>query len=238
MTAEPAAPSGLADLVTEYGSRYQKAVEYIPASWERALSPTGVDLEVLRDDRWSRSADRVGRRWVSRQGLHALADATGVDDEEALRRAFLMVMVWGSGTSNNRSLRNTARALAATGATQQLRTAALRCRDGQLEEAYAGFRLPGVGRSFFTKWFAFAGRLDGRAWQPLILDDRVIATLNKTLGISLRALADDRRHAYRYAAYVHAVHAWSADLANGGLRCTAEHLEWIMFEHKGRGAGR
>jgi hypothetical protein len=68
----------------------------------------------------------------------------------------------------------------------------LRAADGDtspLETAHAAWKVRGVGRSFFTKWFAFAGRVDGRVWQPLILDDRVSATLNRTLDISTLALA-------------------------------------------------
>lgn len=154
--------------------------------------------------------------------------AVDLTDGVAVRQAFVLVMAWGSGTSNTRSHRYTRKALAAPTCTTQLVRAADSCRRGDLIEAYSGFSVPGVGRSFFTKWFAFAGHLPGRAWQPLILDDRVLRTLNKTLGLSTRALAGSPHWGRRYAAYVEHLHAWSRE-----VHCSAERLEWILFAHNG-----
>jgi hypothetical protein len=93
--------------------------------------------------------------------------------------------------------------------------------------------LPGVRRSFFTKWFAFAGQVAGRDWQPLILDDRVLRTLNHTFGLSTRALAGPRYRGRRYAAYVQHMHRWSRALQDEGVHCSTERLEWIFFAHNG-----
>jgi hypothetical protein len=106
--------------------------------------------------------------------------------------------------------------------------------DGAIEHAHATFRLPGVRQAFFTKWFAFAGRVPNRAWQPLILDSRVYATLNDTLMISTTSLAGSRNKAARYRAYVEAMHAWARDLSADGRTVTAERLEWVLFEHNGK----
>jgi hypothetical protein len=91
-----------------------------------------------------------------------------------------------------------------------------------------------VRQAFFTKWFAFAGRVPNRAWQPLILDSRVYATLNDTLMISTTSLAGSRNKAARYRAYVGALHAWARDLSADGRTVTAERLEWVLFEHNGK----
>ncbi|MFC4018838.1 hypothetical protein ACFOW4_12920 [Micromonospora sp. GCM10011542] len=107
------------------------------------------------------------------------------------------------------------------------------CREGKLDEAYCRFSLAGVGRSFYTKWFAFAGRAEDRPWQPLILDDRVFRTFNDTLGIFTVRLAGTRRRDRRYCAYVEHLHLWSNSVREAGIQCSAERLEWILFAHNG-----
>jgi len=142
-------------------------------------------------------------------------------------------MAWGSGTSAPRSYRNLAAAVADPRLVPVLRDTLQLCREDGMDalgEAYTRWRVNGIQRSYFTKWFAFAGRQEGRAWQPLILDDRVLATLSETLGITTRDLAGSRRWAQRYVAYVEALHAWAADDYHGS---TADRLEWIMFCHNG-----
>lgn len=58
----------------------------------------------------------------------------------------------------------------------------------------------GVGEAFFTKWFAFAGFVPGRDWQPLILDSRVRATLHQTLDVWLNQLTDNVQRLVRLRA--------------------------------------
>ncbi|MFF0371262.1 hypothetical protein [Micromonospora sp. NPDC005087] len=226
-------PSALPDLVARFEGRRQGPVGYITSSWEDALADWPEERSVLVDDRWSEPSERLGRRRVTRDHLASLLTSTNPDEPLQLRQAFVMVMVWGSGTSNTRSLRNTPAALAAVRCADQLRQAAELCRSSDLVRAYTRFALPGVRRSFFTKWFAFAGVEPGRSWQPLILDDRVLATLNHTFGVTLKDVAGERRWSHRYAAYVHCMHNWSAELQVRGVSCTAERLEWIMFRHGG-----
>ncbi|QGN49835.1 hypothetical protein GKC29_25430 [Micromonospora sp. WMMC415] len=238
MTVNCAMPARLPILVRQYHGQRQEPVPYITSSWEAALAGSPEEVSVLLDDRWSERAQTPDRRRVTRDHLKELLGTTHLHDPLQVRRALVMVMAWGSGTSNTRSLRNTPAALAASDCARQLRMAAERCRDGDLVHAYAKFSLPGIGRSFFTKWFAFAGLQPGRSWQPLILDDRVLATLNNSLGISLKLLAKDRRWSRRYASYVRCMHAWSAELNQMDLDCPAERLEWIMFHHKGRPVNR
>lgn len=227
-------PAEFGPLVRRYEGREQRSVIYIVNSWQKALGG-GPDLAHLEDDRWTQKA-KAGRRAVSRDDLVRMIAPTSMMDEPAVRQAFVLVMAWGSGTSNPRSYRYTARALASPDCVSQLVQAAASCRSGDLTTAYDEFSLPGVGRSFFTKWFAFAGRAQDRDWQPLILDRRVLATLNHTLGVTTRSLAGSGNWGRRYAAYVDHLHRWSRELGGQGVQCSAERLEWICFQHNGEPA--
>lgn len=130
-----------------------------------------------------------------------VCSTTQFDDDESVVAAFVLVMAWGSGTSNPRSLRNTRSALSdATRAATALRDsasalkAATEIETAQLAQVHRGFSLPGIQEAFFTKWFRFAGVNPERSWQPLILDSRVRATLNKTLDVWLNNLASYQAH--------------------------------------------
>nr|WP_236745963.1 hypothetical protein [Mycobacteroides abscessus] len=159
-------------------------------------------------------------------------------DDDAVIAAFVLVMAWGSGTSNSRSLRNTRRALIdVSTAASVLRESATALRaveqvtDPIIADTHRQFVLPGIGEAFFTKWFAFAGYVTGRQWQPLILDSRVRRTLHHTLDTWLNQLTDVHRDPERYIAYLTAMHRWAAELPQP---VSATQLEWIMFTHKGR----
>jgi hypothetical protein len=101
--------------------------------------------------------------------------------------------------------------------------------DAGLRSVHESWRPPGIGSSFFTKWFAFAGAVPGRAWQPLILDARVVSALD-VFSECVPAGPDDRRgSAARYAAYVRVMREWAKELA-----ISAERLEWVLLVQKGR----
>ena len=102
--------------------------------------------------------------------------------------------------------------------------------DPALIEVHRRFSLSGVGEAFFTKWFGFAGFVPERDWQPLILDSRVRATLNKTLSAWLNRLTEARNDPHRYVACLTAMHRWAAALPQP---MSATRLEWIMFTHNG-----
>jgi hypothetical protein len=159
-------------------------------------------------------------------------------DNEAVVAAFVLVMAWGSRTSNGRSFRNTRAALEdVPTAAAVLRASASTLRavelvnDPAMLSAHRQFSLPGIGEPFFTKWFAFAGVVPDRDWQPLILDSRVRATLHDTLDVWLNNLSEKRSDPERYVAYLAAMQAWAAQLAQP---MTATRLEWILFTHNGR----
>lgn len=226
-------PPSLPSLVAAYDGKDQGPVAYIVASWQTALAGRPEEASILVDDRWTRPAKASGRRLVGRDDLLRLIAVTDLADPPGVRKAFVLMMAWGSGVKNTRSYRNTALALGDQDCAEILTTTARLCREGRLDEAYRGFSLPGVGRSFYTKWFAFAGRTEDRPWQPLILDDRVFRTLNDTLRISTVGLAGTLCRDRRYCAYIEHLHLWSNSLHEAGIQCSAERLEWILFAHNG-----
>jgi hypothetical protein len=175
---------------------------------------------------------------VTRAAVVDACSSLDLADDGAVVAAFVLVMAWGSGTSNNRSLRNTSNALRDTAAaTAVLRQSANALRsikmvsDSAIADVHRCFSLPGVGEAFFTKWFAFAGFVPNRDWQPVILDRRVRATLHRTLDVWLNQLTNRRSDPARYVAYLIAMHRWAAELPQP---ITATQLEWIMFTHNGR----
>ena len=242
-------PEGLPSLVNTYEGEVQCPVRFRVPSWEHALMGSREEVRALltdarytqpfESDRSSRANDRTVA--VARADLLAVCESLNPDSQSDVLAAFVLTMAWGSGVTGSRSLRNTARALQDPRvAHRALATAALTLRaartpgDGAAERAHATFWLPGVRQAFFSKWFAFAGRVPERAWQPLILDSRVYATLTDTLGVTTSFLAGSRYKAARYAAYVEALHAWARDLAETGRTVTAERLEWVLFRHNGK----
>jgi hypothetical protein len=215
----------------------EQVTRFRPSSWERALAfvPEACVLlrdAVLTDEVEGSELDRTVRRSV----LEAHLTTLDPGDRAAVLASFTLVVAWGAGTTNTRSLRYTPQALVDPHrASLQLAGAVERLRADDLVGAYDGFRLPGIGQSFATRWFALAGRAEGRDWQPLILDARVRAALG-LLGLPLYVVSGGRRsRAGGYEAYVEMLHEWAAHLEAEIPGCRAETLEWLLGEH-GRAA--
>jgi hypothetical protein len=228
-------PSFLEILVRTYNGRWPSPVRFRPASWYSAIG-RGAGEWLTRDDLTYPSATYSGDRIVSAEAVERACRLVMLDEPDELRRAFVLVMAWGSGTSAPRSYRNTAAALGDRRLDSALRDTASLCREDDisgLEDAYRIFHVDGIGRSFFTKWFRFVGRIEGRRWQPLILDNRVLATLNESLHVSTTDLAKTNWRAARYRAYVETLHYWAAYLSDHGIAADAHRLEWILFCHNG-----
>jgi hypothetical protein len=204
-------------------------VTFIPATWTPRLRPWPAAEQVLLDDRFS-SALANTRRTVTRDQLRTLAAETNLHDPGHVIRAFTLIVIWGSGT-RSRSYRNLPRALGSGNCVDQLTSAAVKCRRGELEAAYREMALPGIGPAFFTKWFAFCGVGDGT--RPLILDARVHRTLHRTLGIRRDELGHRASGAVRYRAYVDLLHEWAAQLRRAGMTVDAEQVEFALFAHNG-----
>jgi hypothetical protein len=211
----------------------QQRMRYRPGSWERVLAFCPEACSLLRDPRITIEAPgSEEERTVARPVLSTYLAGLDLSDADAVLSAFTLVVAWGAGTTNTRSLRYTPLALAdPLRAAQQLADAIEKLRKDDLAGAYDGFRLPGVGPSFATKWFALAGVRDGRDWQPLILDTRVRNAL-EILGVPLVVFAGRRRsRAAAYAAYVRTMHAWAEELRAENPWCRGQTLEWLLSDH-------
>lgn len=239
-----AVPAKLPNLVDQYVGKTAQPVRFRLPSWEAALADVpGKPTRLLSDpsttvESTNQQFRALGDRVVAREAVIDACSFMNLADDEAVISAFVLVMAWGSGTSNSRSLRNTKSALQdVTAATTALRESATAIRaidhldDPAIADVHRRFSLPGVGEAFFTKWFAFAGFVPDRDWQPLILDSRVRATLHKSLDVWLNQLTDSHNDLERYVAYLTAMHRWPVELPQ---RTTATQLEWIMFTHNGR----
>ncbi|WP_374100218.1 hypothetical protein [Streptomyces sp. DSM 110735] len=204
----------LEKLVVRYGECEQKPVRFRPGTWRPRLEPHGV-AHVL--DIGAGCVDgRSGDRLISRGDLALLRDRVG-GDLDSLRDLFVAAMIWGSGTTNGRGPRYTEAALSDARMLMVLRATREAVRNGDMGEAYRLFDLKGVGRSFFTKWFAAVDDRDATCNRALILDDRVLRSLN-ALGWTSWKAAGTRRWAARYAAYVSAMHGWGpVSGSHGGL---------------------
>ncbi|WP_256215972.1 hypothetical protein [Streptomyces sp. Ag109_O5-10] len=211
-------------LVEMHRGRQQTAVRFRPATWLPWLEPHGATqaLELGALD----TASTSGERLISRDDLTVARQALS-DDPEGLRDLFVGVMIWGAGTTNGRAPRYTSAALGDTRMPHVLEATRSAVRVGELTRAYTEFTLRGVGRSFFTKWFATVDDRDAECERALILDDRVLRSVN-ALGWSSREAAGTRRWSARYAAYTGAMHEWA-----GSLSVTAPWLEWLLFDLNG-----
>ena len=227
-------PASLPRLLESVTTADQPPVRFRPGSWRTTLPEVDPQvLGVLTDSTITWPSETEGDSVVDRNAIHDLLDRTDPDHETDLLRAFLLVQAWGAGTTGSRTLRHTARAFDhRERLVSELRSAISTLRGSGdpavLVDAYGNWKCPGVGPSFFTKWFAFAGRRAGRSWQPLILDDRVYRSLNRSLDVRLVDLAGSRARSARYRSYVEAVHAWGHELG-----VSAERIEYVLFRDNG-----
>ncbi|MGI8536246.1 MAG: hypothetical protein ACR2K2_07025 [Mycobacteriales bacterium] len=236
-------PPGLLPLVAHYREKPQRAVRFRAPSWEKALAKAPTEATaLLREALYTKpyggdkasSADRT----VDRAQLASACKAMVLDDRDSVLSTFVLVMAWGYGPNGSRG--NVARALvdpesahAALSSSATILRRAESAADGAVDQAHKEFRVPGVRQAFFTKWFAFAGHSPGRDWQPLILDSHVYLTLHQTLRVTTTDLADSRRRARRYVAYVEALHSWAHELRVAEGNVDAQQLEWVLFQHNG-----
>ncbi|HEV8298965.1 MAG TPA: hypothetical protein VGQ20_16780 [Acidimicrobiales bacterium] len=200
---------------------WRRWFERLPHHREPALRA----LEVLQ-----RNDGRVprGTHVIRRHDLAALA-ATARDDRDRTVTLFVATMMWGSGCTNGRGPRYTDAALRDRRLVDTLQATAALVASGCLAEAHKRFEIKGIGPSFFTKWLWASALGDHHLeHQPLVLDTRVITTVNR-LGWQLHRVGD--HHADRYAGYVRDAHQWAALVTMSIDQCIrAEHIQWLLFE--------
>ena len=160
-----------------------------------------------------------------------------LDSPEEVSKLYLLIAAWGNGTSSQRGFGNTRLAFENNAHfAESLGRAATEMRaidePGELEQACRSWNVKHIAQAFYTKWFAFAGSVEGRSWQPLILDKNVRRTLAETLRFPLRTVAGTTDRAVQYKVYVETVHRWVNELGEPDI--DAERIEYALFAHKGR----
>lgn len=206
-----------------------KRVKIYPKTWSRWINQ--ADINGL--DWFDASQDEVT---VERQDLVGLASAIIADESTVtLRRLFVATMMWGSGPWNGRGPRNTSLALADGRLNRTLKETHNLVINGQPGEAYARFMANRVGPSFFTKWLWATGLGSDLEVVPLVLDQRVWASLG-ALGWDSRAAANGSRlRKDRYRAYLYTCAQWAADAPT--TFSGPEDVENVLFQWAGEQPG-
>lgn len=160
---------------------------------------------------------------VTRSHLATLSQ--GAVDDHARTKAWVAVMIWGSGTSNGRGPWRTSQGLRAEALHRSLAQSQASVREGDVAGAYRAFRVTGSGEAFLTKWLWVAGLAGSTGPVPLVLDSRVLETLALIHGDGWRV----SRGASRYAAYVDAMESAARQLSTSDRAVTGEQLEWLTW---------
>lgn len=102
-----------------------------------------------------------------------------LDTAAKRRRAFVVTLLWGAGTTNRYYGRHS-QALAFGGLNEILDQSVKSVQCGDLSGGWSAmYRLPGLGFRFFTKWLWAAGVHAQLETSPLVFDQRVIDGLAK-----------------------------------------------------------
>lgn len=241
-----ALPAALPALIDKYRDVQPRPVRFRPATWKGVLYHARPELDItalLRSRQYTAplAESKAKDRTVTLADVRAACRAMDIGDEREVLQTFVLIMAWGSDGAVNATLRATAKALTDPGRSHRIligsvRTlrSALSMQDGNLEANHRAWSLRGVGQSLASRWWACAGYVAGRTWQPLILDDKVYATLNRTLLIGgTTRLASSRHRADRYRAYVEAIHRWAVELRLEGRDADAERIAFVLGRHDG-----
>ncbi len=239
-------PAALPALVDKYRHVQPTPVRFRPPNWTAVLYRVPPELEVTallrsRAHTTPLAGSKAKDRTVTLDAVRVACHSMDLGNQREVLQAFVLTMAWASAGAGNATLRATARALhdpdrahrILAGSVRRLRSAET-LHDGALEANHRAWSLRGVGQSPASRWWAAAGDVAGRAWQPLVLDERVYASLNRTLQIGGTArLASSRSRAARYRAYVDAVHRWAVELRLEGRDADAERVVFVLGQHDG-----
>lgn len=166
-----------------------------------------------------------GKGKVTRSHLHQCASALGDEGDRRLIAVWVTTMMWGSGNTNGRGPWRLRQSLLDERLPTVLRTTASLAASGQLIDAYDAFSVHGVGPSFFTKWLWASTLAAEPARRPLILDQRVLATLALLSGSTRQSSPGGAA----YEDYVDLTHAMATLLAPHFPGIDAEKIEWLLF---------
>lgn len=244
-----ALPAALPALIDKYRDVQPRPVRFRPATWKGVLYHARPELDVtalLRSRQYTTpfAESKAKDRTVTLADVRAACRVMDIGDERDVLQTFVLTMAWGSEGAPNPTLVATAKALTDPYRAHRILADAVRTlrsaqtvQDGVLEATHRAWSLRGVGQSLASRWWACAGYVGGRTWQPLVLDDRVYATLNRTLLIGgTTRLASSRRRADRYRAYVEVIHRWAVELRLEGRDADAERIAFVLGRHDGGAA--
>lgn len=195
------------------------------ASWKEYFSK---DADVMR-------LVKKFRTGLSRNKVAACAPKGKKATFAQLRPLFVAAVMWGYG-SNGYGAWRVRKMLSDTNIKQALPRAWQQIRAGELETARKEFVVGWCGPSFYTKFFYFIGRVNNIKPLPLILDSRVIDTLDrkapklaKLIAYCKRDadgfLADFRIKRNGYSTYVNTMSDWAAK-----LKVKPDQLEMFLFD--------
>lgn len=195
---------------------------------KRLLVASTQQPVTIRVSTWARYAAIGDGGWpdtISRDDLvHVCREALRLQDPAELRRAFILTMMWGGGTTNGRQPNNTSRAISAPDFGVVLEQSVQLLGRGDVGAAYnLHSRLERVGPAFHTKWLWALGAALGTRPSPLI-QDRLVWMALADLGWDSVGAANSSSWAERYIAYLHACADW-ADAAGR----TPVDIEYSLF---------
>ena len=166
---------------------------------------------------------------ISRKDVGYFAKESRFGGYDEIKRLFMTCMIWGyAGWSKSGDAEagyyNTRNALSDDRLIETLRKSAERIINGQIEEAYEGFKLKGCKSAFFTKYFYFIGKENNVKPMPVILDSRVnkiLRALGEYEGWDATVFANKKG----YHQYVCSMDRWATEIG-----CPADNLEYFMFK--------
>lgn len=208
----------------------------------RKLKPDAASFEIHEaswTEYFAKDADvmrlvKKFRRGISRDKVVACAPKGKKPSYLQLRPLFIAAVMWGYGSNGYGAWR--ARKMLRDPKIKQVLP--LSCRhilDGELEAARKSFVLSWCGPSFYTKFFHFAGRANNLRPMPLVLDSRVVDTLDRKAPKLAQKIAYCKRDAHGtladfrikrngYPLYVNALNDWAAK-----MKVKPDQLEFFLF---------
>lgn len=201
-----------------------QTVEYDLAAW---LQKFRTDPDFMHVCRLFPGA--ITRSNVIDMGRQARENLCG----ENLRRYFFAVMMWGFGTVGYGPYRMR-QMVDSPEFDGRMRSAIEQVTAGDLERAFAEFRLPCCGEVYATKYLYFIGRVWDVYPLPVVLDSRVIRSFDRIDRPRLERYAKLHRKNGKvfhfifseggYARYVDDLNCWARK-----LDCRADQIEYYLF---------
>lgn len=194
------------------------------ASWKEYFSK---DADVMR-------MVKKFRKGIARNKVAACAPKGKKPTFAQLRPFFIAAVMWGYG-SNGYGAWRARKMLRDAKIRQALPRAWRQIRSGDMEVARKEFVVSWCGPSFYTKFFYFIGRANNIKPMPLILDSRVIDTLDRKAPKVAKKIAYCKRDEYGvladfrikragYSTYVNTLNDWAAQ-----MKVKPDQLEMFLF---------